>query len=85
VPDIAREILKLVEYHFLKPCVNAGVLQILFPMRVIIEVFEPDSKESQYIYRTLRRVTEEGGLELSQGMMQSGSYKRIVMDEGFYK
>jgi hypothetical protein len=45
----------------------------------VIEVFKCESKEWKYIWRTFQKINEEGGMELSKGMMQGGGFKRLVM------
>jgi hypothetical protein len=84
VQDIARELLRMVEYHFLEEHKHTGAIQVLFPMRVVIEVLKKESKEWKYLWRILGKITQEGGLELSKGMMQGGGFRRLVMDEAFY-
>jgi hypothetical protein len=84
VQDIARELLRMVEYHFLEEHKHTGAIQMLFPLRVVIEVLKKESKEWKYLWKILGKISEEGGLELGKGMMQGGGFRRLVMDEAFY-
>ena len=84
VQDIACELLRMVEYHFLEEHKHTGAIQMLFPLRVVIEVLKKESKEWKYLWKILGKISEEGGLELGKGMMQGGGFRRLVMDEAFY-
>ncbi|KUJ16413.1 uncharacterized protein LY89DRAFT_749024 [Mollisia scopiformis] len=81
VQDIAREILRIVEYAISDPHQSAGCFQMLFPLRAALEVFKPGSKEWDYLSKCFDDIADKGGFEMSRGVMPSGLCGRFLMDE----
>ncbi|KAH6676385.1 hypothetical protein B0J14DRAFT_651807 [Halenospora varia] len=81
IQDVAMEFLRMVNYELMEPHQSAGYFQVMFPLRVVFEVFRPGSKEWDYCQRLFIEMAENGGFELSRRMMPTGICGRMLMDE----
>lgn len=65
---IATEICRTVEYHLAEERKSAGGLFLLFPLTVACQVFEPDSRETKWLGKTMNRVADSSGFEIGRNL-----------------
>lgn len=65
---IATEICRTVEYHLAEERKSAGGFFLLFPLTVACQVFEPDSRETKWLGKTMNRVADSSGFEIGRNL-----------------
>jgi hypothetical protein len=80
IQDVALEILRTTHYALEEPHRSAGYFQMMFPLRVVFELFRPGSREWDFCHALFSEMADRGGFELSR-RMTSGMLRRMLMDE----
>ncbi|KAH6723570.1 hypothetical protein BKA61DRAFT_648690 [Leptodontidium sp. MPI-SDFR-AT-0119] len=70
---IAMEICRAVEYHLEEERKSAGGFFLLFPLSVACQVFEPGSREAEWLREVLDKVADSSGFEIGRRFWADGA------------